>query len=185
MWKIIDNKQQVMNWATDGTNIHPRDRFIGDFIWNISGRKRFQQVIFVIRRIVGSDINSTFLSGCCWLLFFCSTNFNLTFHLFHHSHKNWQPCPLFTNVGVILWWSGSYEILMSFGNEVGARFSWALVLSIFYFEFDFVEMRWEGDFLQVSQEWEEWWKAWKHVKAWAPPCVNEEDFLQTLHMIWW
>ena len=167
-----------MNWANDGTNIHPRDRFIGDFIWNISGRKRFQQVIFVIRRIVGSDINSTF-----WLLFFFRTN--LTFQLLYHSHKNWQSCPPFMNGGVNLGRLGSYEILMSFGNEVGARFSWGLVLSIFDFEFDFVEMRWEGDFLQVSQEWEEWWKAWKHVKAWAPPCVNEEDFLQTLHMIWW
>ena len=45
--------------------IHPRDRFIGDFIWNISGMKRFQPVIFVIRRIVGSDINSTFFE---WVL---------------------------------------------------------------------------------------------------------------------
>ena len=54
-----------MSWASDGTNIHPQKTLIGDFIWNISGMKRFQPVIFVIRRIVGSDINSTFFE---WVL---------------------------------------------------------------------------------------------------------------------
>ena len=107
-----------MNWTRDGTNIHPQERLIGDFIRNISGMKRSQQVICVYLFQDQFDISAV-----------------LSFT------QNWQSCFLFTNVGVILGRLGSYEILMSFGNEVGARFSWALVLSIFDFAFDFVEMR--------------------------------------------
>ena len=170
-----------MSWASDGTNIHPQKTLIGDFIWNISGMKRFQPVIFVIRRIVGSDINSTFFEWVLLTVILLQYQFDISpvssFTQKLTALSSFYKCWCNSLVVGELW---DFDVLRKWGGS-------EIFLSPGSFNFWFCI--WfcgdEGDFLQVSQRWKEWWIAWKSVKAWAPPCVNEEDFLQTLHMIWW
>ena len=130
-----------MNWGGDGTSIHPQEILIGDFISNISGMKRFQPFIFVIRRIVGSDINSAFFEWVLLTVILLQDKFNIS------------PVLSFTQKLTVMssfykcWWNSreggewwDFDVL-----------SWALDLSIFDFEFDFVEMR-EISFMFLKDE---------------------------------